>query len=244
MYYFVLLLSLLTSGCASSGTLGVEAPTGGVRLLFVGNSLTYVNNLPGMVGELARLAGIDSVFTASVAFPDVSLDDHWAEGSAVRALQRSRWEFVVLQQGPSTLPENRALLEAAARRFDVPVRAAGAVPVLYQVWPTVNRSGDFVPALASYQNAAQAVKGVLAPAGDAWRAAIAESDTIRVYSPDGLHASVRGTYLAALVIYARIFDRDPRLLPPRIPGVAEDTTTVRFLQRMANVALQRSPAKP
>jgi hypothetical protein len=239
-----LAVAFAVSACLQSGPTSISAPASGKRLLFVGNSQVYVNDLPRMVAELARQARVDSVFVASVAFPNFGLEDHWSEGSALRALQRSKWEFVILQQGPSTLPENRANLEAMVRRFDPAIRAAGAVPVLYQVWPTVDRPNDFGPALVSYQTAARSVGGILAPAGEAWRGAIAEADTIKVYSPDGLHGSVRGTYLAASVILARVFDTDPRTLPPTIPGIREDSATVRFLQRMAAAALTRAPARP
>lgn len=241
---FVLAPVLLSLGCLGGTTTGITPPPGGTRLLFIGNSLTYVNDLPAMVGQLARAAGKESVFVASVAFPDVSLDDHWAEGSARRALERSKWEYVVLQQGPSSLPQNQVLLAEAARRWDPVIRAAGAMPVLYQVWPTVGRSADFPAVLTSYRNAAQGVRGVLAPAGEAWRLAMSRADTMRLYHPDGLHPSMRGTYLAAAVLVARIADLDPRTLPPVIPGVAEDTATVRFLQRMAAEALAATPARP
>ena len=51
------------------------------RILFIGNSLTYPNDLPGMVCELARAASRNAV-CESVAKPDYSLEDHWNERDA------------------------------------------------------------------------------------------------------------------------------------------------------------------
>src|SRR5688500_5140984 len=87
-----------------------------VRILFVGNSLTYANDLPATLCGLARAAGKRAV-CESIAKPDYSLEDHWNERDARTAIARG-WDFVVLQQGPSALPESRRLLIAYAKRFD------------------------------------------------------------------------------------------------------------------------------
>ena len=207
----------------AAGCLGQGAPTtpgfpdGKTRVLFIGNSLTYVNDLPRMVEAVARLGGDTSMATAAVAFPDFALEDHWNEGSARKALAQSRWEFVVMQQGPSSLPENQASLATWAGRFDPIIRGAGAEPVLYMVWPSAGRSGDFPGVLAGYRNAAAAVRGRFAPAGDAWLAAWALDPATALYGGDGFHPSASGTYLAALVIVGRITGLDPRTLPASIP---------------------------
>jgi hypothetical protein len=63
--------------------------------------------------------------------------------------------------------------------------------------------------------AAADVGGVVFPVARAWLAAWARDPSITLYS-DGLHASVAGSYLAALVMYARILDRTPVGLPAAI----------------------------
>lgn len=55
---------------------GKEKP---IRILFVGNSLTYVNDLPHLVEQVARERGV-SIKTEMLAFPDYALEDHWKEG--------------------------------------------------------------------------------------------------------------------------------------------------------------------
>ena len=63
-----------------------------------------------------------------VASPDFSLEDHWQNGEARRAIARGRWDFIVLQQGPSALPESRSLLVTYAKRFDEEARKVGQDP--------------------------------------------------------------------------------------------------------------------
>lgn len=240
-------LLLASSGCSALlAPVGREVPRlpGNSRVLFIGNSHTYTNDLPGMVQALARAAGDTALRTTSITSGGVSLEDHMAMGDAPRALQQSAWEFVVLQQGTSAANESQLHLSAWAGQFEPLIRGAGAVPVLYQIWPHVTRRFDADAAVTSYYNAAVAVEGIFAPAGDAFTDALGLDAGIGVYSPDGLHASRRGTYLAAVVILSRLTGVDPETLPATIPGASEDAAVVRQLQRAAAMALARHPARP
>lgn len=233
-------LCLPLSACGGDST---TAPgfTDGTRVLFIGNSLTYSNNLPEMYVALAGLAGKSGVHAASVAYPDFALEDHWQEGTARRALTTNKWEFVVMQQGSSALPASQVHLRDGANTFAPLIRAAGATPVMYMVWPTTSRLGDFPAVLQSYRGAAAAIGGVFAPAGDGWTAF---GNLQVLYSPDGLHPSVPGTYIAALVLLERTLGVRPTSLPATIPGGNLPEASVRLLQEAAQVALDRNVARP
>jgi hypothetical protein len=146
-----------------------------------------------------------------------------------------------MQQGSSALAASQVNLRSWATQFGPSIRASGAVPVLYMVWPTTSRLFDFPNVLQSYRSAAAAVQGIFAPAGDGWTA---YGDLAPLYAPDGLHPSPRGTYLAALVLLERTLGIDPGHLPPIIPGHAIGEADVRALQQAARVALDRNPARP
>ena len=188
-----------------------------------------------MVQSLAR-AGKARVTSDMVAFPDVSLEDHWQRGDAVRAIRRGGWSLVVLQQGPSALPESQRLLREYVRRFDAEIKAVRARTALYMVWPSRSRQQDFDGVSASYSAAARDVKGLLLPVGDAWRAAWKRNSSLALYSPDGLHPSREGTYLAALVIVSRALGLEATGLPAE--GIAPVTATL--LQDVA-ASLPRPP---
>jgi len=233
--------SVLTSACHGKPLTAPGFPDGGTRVLFIGNSLTYTNSLPGMFVAVARLGGNDSVDVAQVAFPDFALEDHWAEGSARQSLAAHRWEFVVMQQGSSALPASQVNLRTWADRFAPLVRSAGAVPVMLMVWPSTARPFDFPNVLQSYRDAAGSIGGVFAPAGDGWTA---HGSLESLYS-DGLHPSVRGTYIAAIVLLERTLGIRPEQLPATVPGAPSiSETEVRAMQQAARVALDRNPARP
>jgi len=244
--FLLVLVGLASSACINGLGPGNKIPSlvGNRRVLFVGNSHTYANDLPKMLQRLARLAGDTALRTASVAYPNYALEDHYYVQEAPLALEQSSWEFVVMQQGTSAADESQVHLAYWAKQFDPLVRAAGAEPVLYQIWPHASQRYLADAALKSYHNATVEVLGIFAPAGDAFTAALEESVFAGVYAADGLHASPRGTYLAALVLLSRLTDVAPLSLPPTIPGYSDDTAFVRVLQRAATTALDRNPARP
>ncbi|MEJ2203195.1 MAG: SGNH/GDSL hydrolase family protein [Gemmatimonadota bacterium] len=201
---------------------GCGSPTGpepeDLGILFIGNSLTYVNDLPGMVEALFDMGGAGEIFVASQTQPNYGLPDHWVAGARDR-IADSPWDVVVLQQGPSAT-EGRPYLLEYSRLFAEDIRAVGGTPALYMVWPSMSRFFDFDGVSDSYQTAAVEANGLLFPAGEAWRIAWEADPSLELYGSDGFHPSPLGTYLAALVIYQQLSGLDPTDLPPRIESGA------------------------
>jgi hypothetical protein len=184
-------------------------------VLFVGNSLTTSNDLPGLVQALAAAGGKRVEYLCD-APGDTNLDDHWPPDQPFEALHKERWDFLVLQQGPSTLPENRCQLAHSARRFSDAARAEGITPALYAVWPYRSQKDGFDLACSSYREAADSADALLLPVGEAWRLALAQDPAIDLYLPDGLHPTPAGSYLAALVIVEALAGVKPQDLPARL----------------------------
>jgi hypothetical protein len=243
--YVKVLLAVVTLGCLSAGsTTAPPLPAGKIRVLFVGNSLTYTNNLPSLVLALDRAAGDTMLEAQTVAYSDYSLEDHWNEGTAKRQLQQNKYEFVVMQQGSSALPASQVHLSTWTSTWAPIIRNAGAEPVLFMVWPTIDRAFDFPNVRASYRNAAAAVHGIFAPAGDAWAAMSESGANPAVYSSDGLHPTLAGTYVSALVILERLRGIAPERVPHVVQGVGLSESNVIALQQAARTALDRNPARP
>jgi hypothetical protein len=180
-----------------------------VRVLFLGNSLTYTNDLPGMLERLAAADGAVEITTRDASQPAYALEDHWGDAQSRAALNEGGWDVVVLQQGPSSLPESRDNLVTWAATWGAAIRDQGGAPALYMVWPDRSRLAFFDDVRASYEAAADTVDGAFFPAGEAWRAAWAQDPDLALYGPDDFHPSVSGTYLAALTIYRGITGRAP-----------------------------------
>jgi hypothetical protein len=186
-----------------------DAPEGSVKVLFIGNSLTYENDLPRTVSHLALSAGLAPCYCFAIAYPGFALEDHWDVGDAVDAIEGEEWDFVVMQQGPSALPASRENLILWAAVFDQKIDEIGAQSVMYGVWPALERAFDFPNVAESYREAADSIGALFAPAGEAWQFAWAQDSTLPLYAADDFHPSPMGTYLAALVLFERIYGRSP-----------------------------------
>ena len=218
---------------------------GPVRILFIGNSLTEFNDLPGMLATLLEQGGFESTIV-SIARPAFGLQDHWGLPS-VHDRIADGWDVVVLQQGPSATEGRPSLLEYSDR-FAAPIREAGGIPALYMVWPSEARSFDFDGVSSSYSDAADRVEGLLFPAGEAWLDAWALDPDIELYGPDRFHPSPLGTYVAAAGIYGQLTGLDPRDLRDGIPGFDGSATdgdleTARRAAWRANLDHRRVPRR-
>ncbi len=252
-----LLIILLLAGITLSGWWAVNRAgygsadcrageaTGSLRVLFIGNSLTQYNDLPGMVQALSMdVAGRPTIHAEALVGPGTDLGDHW-RGAAQRRIAE-RWDWVVLQQGPSSLPESRELLLEYARTYAPAIREAGAEPAFYMVWPEERHAHTFDRACDSYRLAAAEVDGLLLPAGEAWRSAWRGDAEMPLYGADRFHPSPLGTYLAALVITSRITGRSPLELPdpgtvshPALANLDLSTQQIRSLKEAAAEAIER-----
>ena len=79
------------------------------NLLFVGNSLTYTNNLPSLVKQKAAEKGI-RVTTKTLANPNYAIVDHWADGDVQNLIKSQLYDFVIIQQGPSSQQDGYNML--------------------------------------------------------------------------------------------------------------------------------------
>lgn len=238
----LLLASLTLATCAGDPAGPAEED---FAILFIGNSLTYTNDLPGMVADLLNEASdLDRVVVESIAEPNWGLEDHWGDGGTRDRIRRGAWDVVVFQQGPSATEGRPSLLDYSAR-FAPLVREQGGIPAMYMVWPDEARQFDFAGVRESYLAAATGIDGYFFPAGVAWQEAWKSDPTLALYGPDGFHPSTAGTYLAALVIYEQLADRNAILLPPTIAtryGIsAEDAPVLHNAAHEANVRYAREP---
>jgi hypothetical protein len=204
-----------------------------LRVLFVGNSLTATNDLPAIVASLGRAAKRVPIEYATVAPGGVNLEDHWTFTGARDALLARPWDVVVLQQGPSSLPESQVDLRTWAVRWAELARERGIRTALLTVWPEAARSYAFAAVVQSYRSAAAAAQATLLPAGSAWLAAWRRAPRLALYGPDAFHPSVLGSTLAALVVYARLTGTPPSAVP--LPYGAR---TTRILRQAAAEALR------
>lgn len=197
---------------------------GGLRVLFVGNSFTYYNEMPALVHELAASAeGSEPIFAAAYAAPAWSLEAASKDDGLARLLRDVEWDVVVLQEQsrlPSFDREVRAEeFDPFAFELDAEIGSSGAETVLFMTWAykggdDENSRDDTFSAMQArlargYSELGQDLRADVAPVGLAWAEALSRAPDSRLWADDGRHPSQRGSYLAACVFYALLSERSP-----------------------------------
>lgn len=181
-----------------------------MKLLFIGNSYTYFNDLPKIAAQNLAARGF-TVSYESVTAGGYTLERHISENDFPAILSAGGYDYVILQEQsvrPASEPDK--FLDSAAALSDM-IKAAGAIPVFYETWPRrdvtdgMTKKGwsrESIAALlrASYERAAKANGGLIAYAGDALDDAFRGEAGGSVYDSDGSHPSQSGSEIAAGVI--------------------------------------------
>ena len=168
------------------------------KVLFVGNSLTYTNNLPKLFKEEAERLGL-TVATEMLAYPNYAVIDHWEDGELQKRIANGSYDFIVVQQGPSSQQEGRVLLIEAGKLISNLCAQHGCKLAYFMVWPSSSYYHTFSGVIKNHQDAASLNNALLCPVGEAWKIKSDEGD-FSYYGADGFHPSVKGSRLAARII--------------------------------------------
>ncbi len=176
----------------------VPSDSAHIAVLFIGNSLTYFNEMPRMTQEIGsrehRPLLVDAI-TQSGA----SLEDLWFRTEAVKRIWQEHWDYVILQERGGRAAHDRGeLFHKYLALFAAEARKSGASPLLFMTWNAGNE--------VFFKAAARRANARLLPVGIAWNA-------LENLDWDGSHPNLAGSYLIACVVYATIYDKVPRDLP-------------------------------
>ena len=220
---FLLWATMPATARAAQDAAATPAP---MRVLFVGNSLTYTNNLPRLVRAVAASqSGGPAIETATYAIPGADLDELWDDGHAAAALREGKWDVVVLQErgglfsciaGSTRDPECRRS-ESAHRRFTELATEAGARVMLLMTWPPM-RGNDLGDA-SRLRRRAERLNTVYEDTARRWSRGGADVSVVPAAAAlyrfaggraseevlvDGVHPSVQASLLMAAQLYRAI----------------------------------------
>ncbi len=239
--YLMLACLLVAAHSATADTL---------RVLFIGNSYTDVNNLPDVVRRLASAGGDSLYYKASVP-GGTTFQQHAALPATVNLIAQGGWDYVVLQeqsQRPSFSDVQVANeVYPYARKLDSLVHAYSpcAKTVFYMTWGRKNGDADNCPVwppVCTYQGMdsllqlrysimAQQNNAMISPVAKVWRRLRNTAGAPELYQADESHPVPAGTYAAALSFYALLFNKNP------------ESTTFNFSLTAAQANMIKAAAK-
>ena len=199
------------------------------RVLFIGNSYTSVNNLPGIFQALSASAGNPPAEIQAVTPGGLTLMQHLNSPATLKLIDEGNWDIVIVQAqsqeaalSEQFLNMRSAFLQGAAGLYDrIRTNSPHAKIILYQTWarhanywvdPKADRSIGRNPAemqarIRKWHRLAAAQRNgfLISPVGDAWELNYKKPDAIRLHVGDNSHPAFAGSYLAALVLYGTLY---------------------------------------
>ncbi|MEO0573502.1 MAG: SGNH/GDSL hydrolase family protein [Bacteroidota bacterium] len=184
-------------------------PNGDSAILFVGNSLTYFNDLPKLVENEAVKKGY-KVNTDMLAKPNYAILDHWAEGQVQELIINGTYDYLIIQQGPSSQPWGRQVLLEYGEKFSELCSSNGTELVYFMVWPSLSYYHTFPGVIDNYREASLNTNSILCPVGEVWKNHFDKSGDFSYYGTDGFHPSLKGSQVAAGVIASKLYNKKPK----------------------------------
>ncbi len=201
-----------------------------LKVLFIGNSFTARNDLPGLIAQLAAARG-KNLEHRLISAGGASLRTHWNGGEAPKAIQECPYDRVVLQE-QSTLPvKNVGRMHENLRLFDEAIKVAGAKTTLYMTWARRNAPESQQVISDAYASIGRELDATVVPVGLAWQRFLDKYDQPVLHDKDQSHPSLAGSYLAACVFLAVMFEESPVGIPAEVAGLSEKD--VASLQKVA-----------
>ena len=163
------------------------------------NSLTYTNNLPILVENVGQQKGI-VITTSMVAKPNYGLEDHWNDGVIQNLIEKESFNYVIIQQGPSSQAYGRASLLEYGRKIAALCKINNTKMGYFMVWPSLTYYHTFEGVIKNHKDAAIANEALLFPVGEVWKTYFDNTKDLSYYGSDGFHPSLKGSEAAANVI--------------------------------------------
>lgn len=206
-----------------------------LKVTFLGNSLTYVHDLPELIREMAEAAG-DEIDVNSYTPGGWTFYKHANSPESYQKIVESQSDIVIIQGNSKDASfhwwrEN--MMYPSVRKLVETIEASGARPMLYLT--NANWGGgekcleEFNAKFCSmpfegyydlqdtitygHMEIAEELDIAVAPAGVAWKEVLMDGQFSTLWVNDNVHPSIAGAYLTACVFYAALFRKSPEGLP-------------------------------
>lgn len=190
-----------------------------IKILFIGNSQTYYNDMPSMLEGLAKADNINCQ-VKSITGSSYKLSQFATTGNAyntkiLNALAADNYDYVVLQEHRVNIMKDLESTQNAISQLKEKIDQSGAKTILYATQGdhlgrdfTINGTSIYYDnnTLQYYMNKNYySLSGVfdcdIAPVGLNYTRCMNEYPEITLYNEDMIHPSLEGSYLAACTLY-------------------------------------------
>lgn len=208
-----LFITIIFLGVSSNCFSQVEKDT--LRILFVGNSYTYIHNMPHLASLISDNTEVKLVTTKSTAGGS-TLKNHWKGEKGLTTKQiisQGNFDIVVLQEHSMGTIEKQVDFLHYSKKLCNLIKATGAKPFFYVTWARQKVPQYQETITNAYQQASKENDCGLVMVGEAWELARKLRPEMPLFMPDGSHQSNFGAFLTACVFVNTLSGELPKKLP-------------------------------
>lgn len=255
--FFILLFSLaINYSCSKKSeieeliTEPIEEPVidilvGSKKVLFIGNSFTYGNNMPELVKQLA-LSVQDTLAYRTHTISGSNIHQHANSSELEEKINSHDWDFVTIQTQSieSALSENyfntNVYPNAVTLVEKIKNNSSKSIPLFFMTWGYLNGVESYceeLPYMCNFESMndkleerytyfAKSTNSNVSPCGLVWKSIRKIYPDLNLYESDGSHPSRIGSYIAACTFYTMIYKKDPSLLTYDDPAIDDTHETI------------------
>jgi hypothetical protein len=178
-----------------------------LRVLFVGNSLTYGADTPGKLAQILKsVRPVEAFSIKSFTWPGLRIEDH-LKREEVKELLKEHWDFILLQ--PDSLAAFRGTdsLSKALSDFEAAIARESAHPIIVMTFADKGFFADQCTISQTYRYVGQNHRLKVMPVGDLYFYMQERHPEINLYADDGHHPSEAGGWVYATVVYLELFSK-------------------------------------
>ena len=204
--------------------------TAQTKVLFLGNSFTYMYDVPALFTGLASAAGIsvyvDQNTQAGMAVANESITGHAYDAVSQAKIVAEDWDYIVVQDNQGNYVNTVGSIPSACGNANITLYNQiktnnPCTRIVYLAeWGPVGGvySGD------NTTNCINRIHGnmlflndnigneIVSPVGKSWITSFTSLPSVNLFYSDNVHPSLEGSYLAAATLFTTIFKYNPTAL--------------------------------
>ncbi len=204
-----------------------------LKVLFIGNSYTYSNDLPSQIKAMAKEHDDVSSIEIKLFTPGgAQLKDHLNSSFTMSVLEDGEWDIVIFQGNSlETLKDPIGFKVSALKLAEIAIEA-GTKVYFFETWAREKNHSIYSKSWSGgtpaemqnrishiYTSVTKELPVTIIPIGRTWEGFIKLYPAIELHSTDGSHPTPGGSYLTACTIFTVLFEQDPTELKYRPNGV-------------------------
>lgn len=216
------------------------------KVLFIGNSFTFMNDMPETFKKIAKSNGKE-VYVDKSTKGGADWKYHASNPQTYKKIKSKDWDYIVVQAKSwepteskeyielNTIPYGQKLMDSI-REYSPNSRI-----ILYMTWGYKNGRentvgcedfyGMYSTLYKSYLSFADLYSVAVSPVGQVWKNARMEIADTNLYVADNFHPNHNGSYISACTFYSALFRErmdEKTYVAPKV-----DTTFARVIRELA-----------